>query len=347
MPVDTDGSLVQYTDEEIAEWDIRTRGVRDGSHPRETFGPDGATCERSWFVRWEHRHAFKDWLVGKVVVYTDSGSGDQLLSRLMPQTHPDFPSWICTKVVDITGHQILADDADGMPTYTDAEVRALYEMAPFLLLEDTDPTNELARYTTYAGGPGNEIQVATDYLSMPGGTLNFLVEGGELTPPFTAPHMTPIPYGWGFPVVKETWSMTWKRVPYTAFTPGSALWTRVYGDPSTGTRPYLGAYNKTEFQDRKPGTTQLIGVEPRLLPDPDGEGWAWDLKYTFNSAPEGQLAFYFFDTRRDATGAPVTPSLSGWYQVGRGPQWYAPEDVPDGTSLFVPRDLNMLWDLNP
>lgn len=348
MPLNPDGSLLQYTEGQIAEWDIRTRGVRDGTHPRETFGPDGATCERSWFVRWEHRHSFKDWLVGKVVRYTESGSGDLLLSRLMPQTHPDFPSWICTKVTDITGHQLIGDDADDMPEYTDAEVRALYEMASFLLLEDTEVASETARYVTSAGGPGNEIQTTTDYLSMPGGVLNFLVEGGELVPPFTPPHMTPINYGFGFPVVKETFSVTWRRVPYVAFIPGSNLYTRIYGDPSTGTRPYLGAYNSTTLFDRKIGTCQLVGVEPRLLPDPDGLGWAWDIKYSFSHSPEGQLAFYFFDTRRNPDGSPVTPSLSGWYQVGRGPQWYAPENVPDGTSLFVKRDLEAkLFDLNP
>lgn len=348
MPVDPDtGALVQYTDEEIEAWDVRTRGIREGSHPMEVFGPDGATCERSWFVRWSDRHSFKDWLVGKVKTYT-SGSGDELLSRLMPQTHPDFPNWICTKITSITGHQFLDDDADGMPVYTYAEVKALYEMADVLLLPDTETASETARYTTFPGGPGDEIESTTDYLSMPGGVLNFLTSTGELTPPFTPPHMTPIPMGFGFPVIKETFSVTWKRVPYAAFIPTSNLYKRVYGDPANGVRPYLGAFNTTTLFDRKIGTCQLINCVPRLLPDPDGEDWMWNIQYKFSHCPEGQLAFYFFDTRRNPDGSPVTPSLSGWYQVGRGPQWYAAENVPDGSSLFVGRDLQAgLWSLDP
>jgi len=345
MPVGPDGFLIPYTDVQVASWGLESFEVRNGSHPTEVFGIDGATSERTYFCEWNTRYDTIAWLVGEVALYVDGG-GDTKVSRIVPQAHPDplFQSlWFCTKILSITGHVIIEDSPSTLPDpqYQRAEVKCLFEPVTYKVRGDLGLTSELQRYTIEPGFPFNDINTATEYVTMPGGILNYLTPTGELTPPYTKPHMTPIPYGIGFPMVREKFSYTWERVPYGGFEPSSNLRQRVQGTASA--RPYLGSVNKTTFGNYQAGTLQLQGCEPRLMLDPTGKFYVWRIKYVMEYAPDGMHNLYFFDSRRNPDGSPITPGLSGWYQVGRGPAYQTPGTIVDNTTLFPEREFADLW----
>lgn len=349
MPVDPGtGQLIAYTDDQVAAWNLESRDIRDGAHPTEVFSPEGATSERSYFCDWEDRYDVIKWLVGEAAIWSDAG--DDTVTRIPPQTHPDAEfadKWFCTKVVSITGHKPTGD-AGGpawslpSPEYERAEIKCLFEYVSYAADKaDDEVTTEQDRYTIAPGHPFNDIATSAEYVTMPGGSLNFLESGG-VGPPYTAPHMTTIPYGIGFPMMREKFSFTWERVPFTGFQPSSTLRQRVQG--TAANRTYIGSVNKTTFGNYPAGTLQLQGCEPRLMLDPTGTGWVWRIKYIFEYAPDGMHNLYFFDSRRDpTTNAPLTPSLSGWYQAGRGPTYQAPGAIADDTTLFHEREFADLW----
>jgi hypothetical protein len=111
--------------------------------------------------------------------------------------------------------------------------------------------------------------------------------------------------------------------------------------PALPTRGYIGSVNKTAFQGYPPLQLQLIGIEQRLLPDPTGFGYSWDLVYNFSQkvVPYGQLGFYFHDTARAG-------STSGYYQVLRpaaGKVTKAAGAIGENDSLFPVQEFADLF----
>jgi len=319
MPVQEDGTLRAYNDTELDDMDLRQRGARDGSHPTERYAPDGSGCTRKWFAKWESRLDAVKHLMGQAETYV-SGA-DTLITRLLPQTHPEQTKWICTKA-EVTGFAFLKefDETAGrgnrMPKYKYAEITAQYEQASFDLKTDLqiDYTDEILRYVTKPGYPETPPQPQTEYLTFPGGVQRFLVDGGG------GPHGIKIPYNTGMPLVGERLQAVWRRVPAEEIFNGSGVWfTRIYGDPLAGTLPWEGSLNSTTLFGRKPLTMLLESVEPNRRPDPTAaSGYSADIRFTWIFKPQTHVRLFFFDTKE-------TPTITnGWYVYGKGPAYSDP-----------------------
>lgn len=337
MPTNPDGTLRPFNDEEITAMQLETRGVRDGSHPSESFSPAGSGCTRKWFCKWESRFDAVRHLVGQVAIYAD-GAGDDRITRLLPQAHPDFAKWICTKA-DITGFQFdgtlktTGGSGNKLPNYSRAEITANYEQVPFKLAtdEEIDYDTEILRYVTEPGYPEAEGEPFAEYITLPGGVLRYQTVTG------VPPHGQGVLHNIGFTQGGEKIHAIWRRVPNTAYQPGSNLFTRIHGDPVNDVRPMIGSVNSAALFGRPALTCLLESVLPRRRPDPAtdpiGTNYSWDLKFTWVYKPQTHFYFYFWDAKS-------TPTIdNNWYSIKRGDDAYIdPETFGDTDSLFPRRD---------
>lgn len=330
MPIGPDGDLVPYTPEEIEAWELGTRGIDEGTNPEEFYSPDGSGCTRPWFCVWDKRFEVINHLVGDVTIWDDSGTNK--VSRLMPQTHPDHPTWACVEVRVVRGHKFVEDDDDAgpgnlIPTYTHAELEAKYRQVPYKLLPDSGLiASEIERYVTEPGYPGADVTTGAQYTTMPGGIMKFKTDDGS------PPHNVPVPHPIGYTDCEGKFSVIWRRVPKNGFDPDSPLFKRVFGDPTTGSRPWIGSTNVAVLFGRDIGTCLLEGCEPKLLPDPTGVGYSWDIKFDWFYKPQTHYKLRFWGTK------PSDPD-NGLYQVAKPDAPYtAVEDLGDDDSLFPLRD---------
>jgi hypothetical protein len=335
--INEDGSLRDFYESQVATWDLGTRGIRDGSHPTETYSPSGSGCERKWLCSWEHRFDVISHMIGAVRLYYVGLTPK--LSRTKPQSHPEFPQWVCVKAV-VTGHKFLEDTGDAgnlLPKWDAAELSATYEQVPFRILNDVEiDDNEINRYVTEPGHVGAEVTSSTSYLNLPGGTSQYLdVDNkGPLDTP-AGVHGVKIPYNVGFPEGEGKFSAIWRRIPEEAFKPGMPLFDRLHGDPVNGIPPWIGTTNSTPLFGRPIGTCLLEGVEPKLLPDPTGAdfGYSWDIKYNWIYKPQTHYRLFYFNTN------PAAALANGYKVVGRiGLTYTLPEAMGDTDSFFPLRD---------
>lgn len=311
-PTNDDGSLRYYTSDELAQIDLKRIGVSgEGTHTHEDFGPDGSGATRMFSCKWEERFAAALVMVGACKSYVDGG-GKLAISRLLPDSYPGLLelNWICTKVrtdpYRYMGEIADVDFGQSMPVFERAKLECTYELVPFSLIDDPEVPaefGEMERYVTEPGFPGAEITTETSVITMPGGMLNYTTSDGT-----SKPAGVPIPYNVGFPETISKKKAVWRRVPKDVWGPGTDLTRRVKGDGVT--RGLIGAVNKTAIWGHPPLTLKLEGVEERLLPDPRGVGYSWDLGYLMSekAAPYGHLGLYFSDTAD-------TGNVSGYYQV--------------------------------
>lgn len=333
LPTDDDGKLVAFDEAAVAALGLMRRGVKaEHDHVRYTFSPQGSGCTRRFKCHWDQRFNAAIYLAGACASYIDSGSGVRKLSRLMPQRDPDYPEWACTKVevmpwrflsnLDLTG---VADpeDADqidavnpgykkGMhvPVFDRAELVATFEQCPWSFQDDDELSpslGEQGRYVTWPGYPGADVSAEANYIGLPGSTLWYATADGTVA---TGPAGTPIPFPVGFVEMTGKVSAVWRRVPLNVWGAATALFNRLIGTETT--RGYIGSLNKTEFRGYPPLSLQLIGIEQRLLPDPTGIGYSWDLRYFWAHAvkPFGHTGLYFHDVK-------TSGSQSGYYQALR------------------------------
>ena len=350
LPQNIDGSLRDFTVDEIVAMDIRRRGMRDGSHARYDFGPDGVTCRRKFSCLWSQRWQALIYFVGASKLYTPSSTGALSLSRLQPLFDYDFSNaWACTKCNYEPYHFMrtvdsfsLSQHSQPLPIYERADFDAVFEAIPYNTLHDGAFTTELERYVIYPGYPGCEITTETNYIGLPQGGLQYTTTSGA-----GVPAGTPVPYPIGFPESYSAFRMIWLRVPIAVWSPTSALQQRVLGN---GTTPgYLGAVNLTAFQDYAPLTLQLRGVEVRGRPDPMGLGYSADITYIFSQkpVPYGHLGFYYRDIPNIPTGNPGT--ASGYYLTlgpAAGKTTLPPASIGDYQGLFPVREFANLFSVS-
>ena len=348
MPLNSDGSLRQFTDAEIASWNLASRGIRDGSHPTEHYEIDSATIDGCrWFCDYESRYEVVEWLLGRSVAWDDSGT--LKLSRLPPQTFPDKPKMGVTKVTRITGHKYLEEhsvpdpdhpgeflDTDPpTPTYDRAEISALYEYITYELLADDEITTEEDRFVTYP----DRIEPAGEFLQIPqssGFTYHAIPGSPQAGSLVVGTAIRAAQYAIVIPT--ETFDVTFHQVPNDAFDVGSPLYARIYGtsedDPSG--IPFMGCINKYEIFGRPVGTVLFSRVRPQRRVSALADGVVWDLAYEFTYKPSGWN--WLWEWAGDK---------SGWYWAGisgTGPGGiqYA-SALTDFNSLYNARDLSLLF----
>lgn len=313
-PLNEDGSLRYYTTSELAQIDIKRRGVTgEGDHIIEEFNPEQPAGPRRYTVEWDERYAAMLVFLGYTKDYTVGGV--KKISRLLPDSHPAFGqfNWIATALTihpyRYTGTIAQSDFGQSLPNFTRAELTVQYQLVPFHLLDDDEVQEEygeLLRYVTEPGFvPGGEITSETNVITFPGGALNFCTADGT-----TRPAKVAIPYNIGFPETITRKRVLWRRVPQDIWGPDKPLTQMVKGNGTT--RGYIGSLNKTEIWGHPPLTLKLEGVEEKLMPDPTGLAHAWDLTYVFAEAarPFGWTGLYFFET---GTGGGAV--ASGYYQA--------------------------------
>jgi hypothetical protein len=347
MPIDGDGQCIPFTAGEITDMEITTPGVRDGSHPTETREAGTNTTKRTFFCKWEERYNFVELVIGNVSLWDDAGT--IRLSRLLPDDtygrHPEHTQIVATKIESITGFKYTgALDGLGMPLYEKAKVDVFFEHVPYDLLADAEVvSDEWERYTVIPGL--QEEQSEADYITMPGGGLNYIREADSGTSPGTIPHLYPIPFNVGFVTPTQTRTFRWVRLPDEAWgNPASPLYQRVFvGDGDE--RPFLGTVSKEEFFGYPMGTLMFDHVKERRYRSPLGSGYWWDLDIVFRYKPQGWNWFRYFDPARNADGTPLNPTANGIYFVAKGRVHYYSDTLPDNTALYDARDPNLLWDV--
>jgi hypothetical protein len=340
------GPLRYYTPEEYAQIQLRRRGVSgNGDHTKETLGPDGSGTPRLYECKWEERYAAALTLVGAVSTYVD-GAGKTRISRLLPDTYGVVPDqkWVCTKVVidPFRYKGTISPILEGIdaPDFDRAHLEATYELYPAALAEDAAIAfdQEHFRYVTMPGFPGADVTNEASYIGLPGGTLIYATADGT-----TKPAGVPIPYPYGFVESGSRRPFIWRRVPRELWGEGTVLWDRVFGTPTT--LPYLGTLNVSNIFGYPAGSLQLREVSERLLPDPLGLTYSWDLTFVFaHTAKKGGHNYFYYH----ATGAGAGDA--GYYMVkraNRAPTETAPNATGDNFSLFPYREMRNLFNPNP
>lgn len=331
LKFNSDGSLRAFTPEEVDALEIETRGVRDGSHPTHVRGVNSSTIRQAYFCDFDmFEDAVAYWL-GGAVTWIDS-TFTRRLSRIMPQRFPGLPNFAFTKIESATGHKFIEDDDDGVPRYEKMEVVLTAEHLPFDLAEDEDTGSETFRYWQRLPS-----QNSADYLTMPGGVQHYLRPDG-VGAGNPRPHKIPIPYSIGFTTPKSIIRRKWNRVPATAYYPGSGLFKRIWGDPVTGARPWVGAVNSNVFENYERWTLLFLGAEEEYDRDQLGDRFCWNLTYSWLYDPNGHLNKYYFET----DPAVMAGNYNGWYFTGKGDLWYNQNDIvplPDDYSLHPERNM--------
>lgn len=349
-PTNDDLSLRYYTTGELAQIDIRQRGTgEEHNHIHEEMGPDGSGATRMYSCAWEERFAAALVMTGYAKEYTDSDSGDTLISRLLPESHPEGTkfNWVCTKVQLSPWRYLDTIDAvdfgQPMPRFERCDFTAVYELVPYQLLDDAevDPDlGEFSRYVIKPGFPGADVTTEPSYLSLPGGILKYTTADGTPTPPAGVP----IPYNVGFVENYVNKEYVWERVPQDVWGKGTPLYDLVHG--TTATRGMIGSLNKTAFDGHPALTLMLMAPEERLLPDPSGQGYSWRIVYKMREKPVpfGHLGFYFHST---ASG---TSALNGYYEALSSALPtninIAAAALGDKDSLFIAREFKNLFNPN-
>ncbi|AMV24124.1 hypothetical protein VT84_06985 [Gemmata sp. SH-PL17] len=324
--------------EEIATWEIRERGVRDGGSPTEAFEGSSSHAERTFFCKWDKRADVVKWMLGHAIVWDDSGT--LKLSRLLAQVHPDFPGLICTKCTSIRGHRwvdnaVPIDPDEGyefsatqVNQFQDAELSFQYESMPFTQATDVEVAtadgDETIRYVSR-----DSFEVSGEYLSLPGSAFVWQRSGAA------APNGQSIPSNVGKIVPGAVMSVTWWRLPDSVFEPESALWGRVFGTDE-GDDPFLGKINSAEMFGLPQGCVLFSGFKPIRRRAPLGDSYEWDITFEFTFKPSGHNWVYFMD--------PTDATNSGYYFVGKPGSGVQPADVlDDGVSIYNSIDLNDLF----
>lgn len=347
MPLHADGYLIPFTAPQIAAMEIKTFGVRDGSHPTETRRVDENTMVRTFFVKWAERYNFVELVMGDSVLWTDStGTPTVKLSRLIPDTkygrHPTFQQIMATRIEYIKGHGVGIDDINQFPAYATgtgkAEVQVFYEQFPAAIQSDAGLASEKNRYTSR----GQSAAVDAESFTMPGGAFKLTKLGGG------GAHGSPVPINISFTRPVQRFTTTWHLLPNNLYISGGALFERLFVGTAGDGIPFVGCVNKevVEFPSigtYQPGQLLLEGVDDRRITSPLAgsglTGLRWDVSFKWAYTSRGWLDIWHFD--------PGTPANSGYYRLSVDGTYYAVNAMPDNKGLYNCRDMSLLWSANP
>ncbi len=322
--LDANGKLIPFTPEDIVAMNIRTRGVRDGSHPTNTRSMNSATTLLKYFVAPSQYDSALVFLLGASVAYTSPIDGKLILSRLMPHTLPNEPQIGCTKLERATGFRferdVIGDDLVPMPTYTNAELEIVAEILPFALAPDAPdepvPNDEELRYV--------EILPSTaesQYISLNGSGGMFYRQGPA--------DGKPVPFNYG--VIRNTSIIKrrWHRIPRVCWGKGSALYTRLFGDPDANLTGLIGTINSDSVLGYAPGQLLLMAPEEEWVFDPVSGDFAWNLTYVWKFDPRGHCHMPWY----------VFPNPVFWAFVSNDGAYHTYAALPgfDNVSLFNAR----------
>jgi hypothetical protein len=337
LPFREDGSLRPFTADEVAEMEIYTRGVVDGSHPTHSREYGQSTVTRELRCRFDQFERFNCYMLGASVTYYDEIAGATRISRLLPQRDPEVPEFVATKLTSAKGAGgpgIDDPELNYYPSYPYMDCTYQFEHVPFEVRADDEITEEYQRWLVRL-----PAQPDVQYLTLPGGVMHFLRKPTD-PDPGAMPTGRPVPYNIGFPHATEIVAYKWVRVPYEVWLgPGSPIWDRVHGNIAAGKRPYVGTINSHEILGYAPGTLLFLGVEEELKRDPLGAGFSWDLTFRWQWDGYGHHQKYFFESGTTTSGA------NGWYLVTRttNTTWYDVPSLPDDTGIFNVRDHRWLF----
>lgn len=345
FPTGSDGTIRQFSAEEIVAMELRTAGVKDGSHPMLEQDFRACTVRRDWFCKWDKLDDAICMILGGAAYY--SGASGAGISRVMPMYFPGRPNYLAMGIENIRGAKSCGiDDTNTVPAYTHARFTVRHELVFFNTAEDG--VEEHARYV--------EILPSTtdvNYLSMPGSIMQFRSSGG---PGPLSPDGIPIPYPIGRPEAVTKMGRKWHRVPKSAWQTTGPLYKRVKGDPVTGERGYVGTVNKNTLFGMPPGTLLFMGVDEEVIPDPTvsvpgGLGdYAFSLTYWWlqRTTGGGLLGlegfghnYLFWGGTLAAGGALGT----GYYLATKLAAWVANGNIADGKCLFDERPHEELYNV--
>jgi hypothetical protein len=323
------GSIRAFTAEEIAEIDIKTLGVRDGSHPTERREVNASTVEAEYDIEPLMLDRFCMFMLGYQLVYEDSGT--DYISRLPPQTWPrtdlaDGEAFAAVKLTHVNGHKILNDNTLDrefpIPEYKRTTVGVLFQHVPFAVKADDDTLDETERYVQTLPS-----QHEVSYLTLPGGVMQYRTAGAA------SPDGKQIPFNIGFPIPQSTISRRWIRLPYDAWGPGTVLFDRVNGDQATGEKSYVGSVNVNAFLGYPAGHLLYLGPEEELQLDPTGAGYSWNLTHKWLAKYQAPHTWFYHHPTAAADAAEA-----GWYYASKaGSPHRTVATMLDDESLFHAR----------
>jgi hypothetical protein len=328
------GSIRDFTSDEVAEIGIATRGVKDHTHGVHTREVNASTVRRNWFCNFDMLERFLAYMLGVSVRYVDAGTPK--ISRLLPQTYPGKPQFAAVKLDEAKPFRYQGElDADGVPLFDKYECTFTYQHVPFDLKTDAQVAAgaERDRYVQTLPSQGE-----ANYLNLPGGVMQYIRETGA-----AVPHGKPIPYSTGFPIPTATIRRKWVRVPFDCWGEGTDLFLRVYGDLPNGELPFVGTINTVGMFGYPPGYLLYLGVEEELQLDPLGDGLCWDLTHRWmaNYLAPHTYKYFFSASSADAGD-------NGWYFTAKsGSSFYTTALLPDDTALHNARDHRYLFTVAP
>lgn len=333
------------------------RGSRDGSSPSESFGAEGSSATRKFFVPWDERFLAATAILGYSQIGYD-GSAPDGLRRLIPLRHPDtsvFPYyWYAASITNCTGHKFsgkrTGSDSSVANTFDKAELTVQYEQVDYLMFNDsttvnpvtgdpwTWPTDEWVRYTSIG-----EMTTSTNYLALPGGTIQY-ARNPALPLPTAPPHGKPIPFATGIVQPIMEFKLTWKKVPFQIVSPylgytANPWKRRIWGDGTNTYLPYIGTVNKTSFLKYPAGTLLFSNIRmiprksPYLVPE-------WDVEFTFAVDPRKWNYKLYVPPKAEADNFEYylairpTSGTTTWYDQG---------SIPDYKCLYNEREFTELF----
>jgi hypothetical protein len=332
MPLNGDGSLRPYNAAEISAFNLRWRGVRDGSTPTLSFEVNANRAEATCLVAWGQWQSFVVYAVGTSVVWDDAGT--DRLSRLLPLRFPGRPGLVCTKVTRITGSKFLGTvDADGLPEYKDAEISLLFETPGYRVVEDDDVVGGEYERFVEVGPAATTVETISTY----GGSLKFRRDPA-LPDPAALPNDIPVPFNTvNKMVMEETFGVTWWRVPEDLVAEGSAWQQRLYGTGDQDSVGLVGCTNTEEIFGKPVGTVLLTGARRIRDKSPVGDGtFEYRVEFEFKHRPSGWNWLWF--------ASPLFPDVNNFYMVSSTGGFATADAVNDGASLYNARDLTAAFE---
>jgi len=326
-PLNGDDSLRAYTTEEVNRMEIEWRGIRDGSTPTLSFEISGNRATATCFVNPEEFESAVLYFVGLSVVVTP-GSGDPWISRLLPFRLPGREGFVCTKITKASGHKFTGKQPGvNWVGYKKVEMELLFEVPKYELFEDEELGNEYDRYVEPQPNDWTSETISTF-----GSNFKFARDPGGATPT-AAPHGQPVPTNSCYKVQpKESFTMTWWRVPYDAISDDSDLWARIQGTGEQDDIPLVGAINSAAMFGRPTGTVFLKGVRRTLDVSPVGDGTKeWRVDYSFETLPSGWNWLWW--------ASASDPDTNGYYMVSSDGAFATAATVGDKQSFYAARDL--------